>query len=69
MGLGKGRSYVYSNSGLSFISDAPTTIHEGNTACIDQMKKGYVKETTPSILRLNFFFLTPASKDQKTEVK
>ena len=60
--------YIQSASGLSSINDASTT-HEDNVACIDQMKKGYIKKDNIKYIALKFFFSHQQQEHQKIEVK
>ena len=60
--------YIRSISGLSFINDVPTTIHKDNDACIDQMKKWYIKGDNTKYIAPKFFFSHQQQKYQKIEV-
>ena len=47
--------YIQSTSGFFFINDAPVTIHEDSVACIDLMKKGYIKGDNTMHITPKFF--------------
>jgi len=61
--------YIRSSSGLSFVNDAPTTIHEDNVACFDQMKKGYIKGDNTMHIVPKFSLSSKQQEYQKIEVK
>ncbi|XP_074355640.1 secreted RxLR effector protein 161-like [Apium graveolens] len=48
--------HIRESCGLSSISDSPTVLFEDNSACIKQLKEGYIKgDRTKHILSKNFY--------------
>ena len=45
-----------STSGFTSAIDLPTTIFEDNAACIEQLKKGYIKGDNTKHIMLKFFY-------------
>ncbi|XP_068304232.1 secreted RxLR effector protein 161-like [Pyrus communis] len=48
--------HVQSTSGLTSVIDLPTTIFEDNAACIEQLKKGYIKGDNTKHIAPKFFY-------------
>ncbi|KAM1192141.1 hypothetical protein ACFX2G_012750 [Malus domestica] len=60
--------HIRSSSDLHPAVDVPTTIFEDNAACIEQLKKGYIKEDNTSHIAPKFFFSNQQQEHQKIEV-
>ncbi|PRQ59184.1 putative RNA-directed DNA polymerase [Rosa chinensis] len=61
--------HVQSTCGLHSTTDEPTTIHEDNAACIEQMKTGFIKGDNTKHIAPKFFFNQQQQEHQKIEVK
>ncbi|XP_070665198.1 secreted RxLR effector protein 161-like [Malus domestica] len=48
--------HIRSNSGLTSVIDLLTTIFEDNAACIEQLKKGYIKRDNTKHIAPKFFY-------------
>ena len=48
--------HINETCGLSFIKECPTVIYEDNTACIAQVKGGYIKGDRTKHISLKIFF-------------
>ena len=48
--------HIQSTSGLTSVVDLPTTIFEDNAACIEQLKKGYIKGNNTKHIASKFFY-------------
>ncbi|XP_068336634.1 secreted RxLR effector protein 161-like [Pyrus communis] len=46
----------WSTSGLTSVVDLPMMIFENNAACIEQLKKGYIKGDNTKLIELKFFY-------------
>ncbi|KAM2474708.1 hypothetical protein PS1_007389 [Malus domestica] len=55
-GLRAVMEHIRNTSGLTSIVDFPTTIFEDNAACIEQLKKGYIKGDNTKHIAPNFFY-------------
>ncbi len=58
--------HIRSTSGLTSVVDLPTTIFEDNAACIEQLKKGYIKGDNTKHIAPKFFY---SQRHQNIEVK
>ena len=61
--------HIRSTSGLTSVVDFPTTIFEDNAACIEQLKKGYIKEDNTKHITPKFFYSHQQQQHQNIEVK
>ena len=61
--------HIRSNSGLTSVVDLPTTIFEDNAACIEQLKKGYIKGDNTKHIAPKFFYSHQQQQHQNIEVK
>ncbi|KAM1921594.1 hypothetical protein ACFX15_025249 [Malus domestica] len=61
--------HIRSTSGLTLVVDLPTTIFEDNTACIEQLKKGYIKGDNTKHIAPKFFYSHQQQQHQNIEVK
>ena len=60
--------HIRSSCDLYLVVDIPTTIYEDNAACIEQLKKGYIKGDNTKHIMLKFFFSHQWQEHQKIEV-
>ncbi|XP_070668850.1 secreted RxLR effector protein 161-like [Malus domestica] len=61
--------HIRSTSGLTSVVDLPTTIFEDNAACIEQLKKGYIKGDNTKHITSKFFYSHQQQQYQNIEVK
>ena len=61
--------HIRSTSGLTSVVDLPTTIFEDNVACIEQLKKGYIKGDNTKHIAPKFFYSHQHQQHQNIEVK
>ncbi|KAB2604828.1 hypothetical protein D8674_037115 [Pyrus ussuriensis x Pyrus communis] len=61
--------HIRRTSGLTSVIDLPTTIFEDNTACIEQLKKGYIKGDNTKHIAPKFFCSHQQQQHQNIEVK
>ena len=55
--------HIHKVCNLFLENEAPTVIHEDNTACITQLKDGYIKEDRVKHISPKFFFTHDLQKD------
>ena len=60
--------HIRSSCDLHPAVDVPTTIFEDNAACIEQLKKGYIKGDNTKHIAPKFFFSHQQQEQQKIEV-
>ena len=58
--------HIRSTSGLTTVVDLPTTIFEDNVACIEQLKKGYIKGGNTKHIVPKFFFILTSNNNIRT---
>ena len=61
--------HIRNACGLPLITSIPTTIYEDNTACIEQIKEGYIKGDRTKHISSKFFFTHKLQKSHEIEVK
>ena len=61
--------HIRSTSGLTSVVDIPTTIFEDNAACIEQLKKGYIKGDNTKHIASKFFYSQQQQQHQNIKVK
>ncbi|KAM1284809.1 hypothetical protein ACFX2J_027462 [Malus domestica] len=61
--------HIRSISGLSTVINLPIIIFEDNAACIDQLKKGYIKGDNTKHIASKFFYSDQQQHHQNIEVK
>ncbi|KAM1180933.1 hypothetical protein ACFX15_019393 [Malus domestica] len=61
--------HIRSTSGLTSIVDLPTMIFEDNAACIEQLKKGYIKGDNTKHIAPKFFYSHQHQQYQNIKVK
>ncbi|KAM1432001.1 hypothetical protein ACFXTO_014577 [Malus domestica] len=61
--------HIRSSCDLHPAVNASTTIFEDNAACIEQLKKGYIKGDNTKNIAPKFFFTHQQQEHQKIEVK
>ena len=60
--------HIWSSCDLYPVVDVPTKIYEDNAACIEQLKKGYIKGDNTKHIAPKFFFSHQQQEHQKIEV-
>ena len=60
--------HVRSTCGLSSSKMSPTIIYEDNTACISQLKEGYIKGDRTKHISPKFFFTRDLQKDGEIDI-
>ena len=61
--------HIRSTSGLTIVINLPTTIFEDNVACIEQLKKGYIKGGNTKHIESKFFYSHQQQQHQNIEIK
>ena len=61
--------HIRKTCGLPSTVDEPTTIYEDNSACIEQMKTGFIKGENTKHISPKFFFNQEQQEHKKIEVK
>ncbi|KAM1579235.1 hypothetical protein ACFX15_040354 [Malus domestica] len=61
--------HIRSTSGLTSVINLPTTIFQDNAACIEQLKKGYIKGDNTKHIAPKFFYSYQQQQHQNIEVK
>ncbi|KAM2864490.1 hypothetical protein FF1_023138 [Malus domestica] len=61
--------HIRSTSCLTSVVDIPTMIFEDNAACIEQLKKGYIKGDNTKHIASKFFYSHQQKQHQNIEVK
>ena len=61
--------HIQNACALPLITSIPTTIYEGNDACIEQIKEGYIKGDRTKHISPKFFFTHELQKSHQIEVK
>ncbi|XP_068317138.1 uncharacterized protein [Pyrus communis] len=69
IGLKEVMGHIRSTNGLTSVVDFPTMIFEDNAACIDQLKKGYIKGDNTKHIAPKFFYLHQQHQHQNIKVK
>ena len=61
--------HIRENCGLSSIKNSPTILYEDNTACITQIRGGYIKGDRTKHIALKFFYTHELQKSGDIDVK
>ena len=61
--------HIQESSGLPSIKDNPTTLFEDNTACIAQIKGGYIKGARTKHISPKFFYTHELQKSGEIDVQ
>ena len=61
--------HIQESCRLPFINDSPTTLFEGNAACIAQIKRGYIKGDITKHISPKFFYTHELQKRDKIDVQ
>ncbi|KAM2999491.1 hypothetical protein FF2_041016 [Malus domestica] len=61
--------HIRNTNGLTSVIDLPAMIYEDNAACIEQLKKGYIKGDNTKHITPKFFYSHHQQQHQNIEVK
>ena len=60
--------HIQESCGLSYVKDNPTILFKDNAACMEQIKRGYIKEDRTKHISPKFFYTHELQKNGEIDV-